>query len=412
MKPIGGKEMKLRTVANFAWLLWAFTAILTCLALLLLLTNNQSQGSLDWPRLLSDGVYVLDALVIGLIGAFVAARQGRNVIGWLLTGAGLASAGENFCQQYAVNAFIIRPGALPGGIIPLWLSQWLWVLPITAFLLIALLFPTGKFTASGWRWLGNSVSLGALLIVCFGAFYTELSFPDPYQNTIPNPVGLLDARALHLSWAIRLIIIYVTITSLATVFALGQRFYRSQGVERQQMKWVTYAVVLVTLAQVSLEGSGLGSPWSGLLENLISLALPVALGIAILRYRLYAIDIIIRRTLVYSVLTGLLALVYLGSVVLFQQLMRVGVGAGETPLVTIASTLAIAALFTPLRRRVQESIDRRFYRRKYDAEQILAVFAETVRNETALERLAGELLGVVQETLQPTQVALWLRKPE
>ncbi|MFN8487235.1 MAG: hypothetical protein U0350_06555 [Caldilineaceae bacterium] len=334
--------MKLLTGARLAWLLWTFTALLTILALWLLLTNNQSQGRYDWPRLLSDGAYVLDALVLGLVGVFVAARQGRNAIGWLLLGAGLAGAGENFCQQYAVNAFIIRPGVLPGGIIPLWLSQWLWILLIMAFFLIALLFPTGKFTAVGWRWLGNTIIVGVFIIICFCAFYSELTFTDPYQNTIANPVGLFDDRHLNVDWAIRIIVIYGSITSLATVFALGQRFYSARGIERQQMKWVTYAMILSALAQLSLENSGLGSPWSGLLENLLGLAVPVALGMAILRYRLYDIDIIIRRTLVYSVLTGLLVLVYFGSVVLFQQLMRVGVGAGETPLVTVASTLAIA----------------------------------------------------------------------
>jgi hypothetical protein len=185
------------------------------------------------------------------------------------------------------------------------------------------------------------------------------------------------------------------------------RFRRANGIERQQIKWLAYAAVFLAIA---LSASFVSS-YEGVAYLVIAalLCVPLAVGIAILRYRLYDIDVLINRTLVYGALTAALALVYIGSVVLLREVLAPLTGSSEPAIV--ASTLAIAALFNPLRRRIQNLIDKRFYRRKYDAAKVLAAFGTTVRDETELERLTAELLRVVDETMQPEFVGLWLREP-
>ena len=202
--------------------------------------------------------------------------------------------------------------------------------------------------------------------------------------------------------------------ALVATISLLVRLRRSKGVERQQVKWFTYAVVVLAtsalLAYVVLESIGIRwLEWVSLVPVMVGVVgLPVAVGIAILRYRLYNIDLLINRTLVYGSLTVVLALVYSGSVVLFQELFRTLTGS-DSQFAVVVSTLAIAALFQPLRRRIQASIDRRFYRKKYDARKTLEAFSAKLRDETDLDSLSGDLTGVVKETMQPTHVSLWLR---
>lgn len=193
------------------------------------------------------------------------------------------------------------------------------------------------------------------------------------------------------------------------------RFRRASGVERQQLKWFAFAGVLLLVTQVHQlpAGGNLPEPWDSFEEAASFALLPLAIGIAVLRYRLWDIDVIIRRTLVYSVLTVALALVYFGGVVLLQGLFTAVGGGEQSPFAVVLSTLAIAALFSPMRGRVQDGIDRRFYRRKYDAAQALAAFAATARDEVEIERLAAGLVQVIEETMQPVTVSLWLKsKPE
>jgi hypothetical protein len=196
------------------------------------------------------------------------------------------------------------------------------------------------------------------------------------------------------------------------LMALAVRFRRAGQVERQQMKWLFFATVVFVAAYIPVflvADFGNARNVFNYLWMIAMLLIPAAIGIAILRYRLFDIDVIIRKTLVYALLSGLLALVYFGSVVLLQNI--VGRAADEqSPLVIVVSTLIIAALFTPLRQRVQAFIDRRFYRQKYDAQQILAQFAQTARDEVEMEALTAELHRVIQETLQPETVVVWLKE--
>jgi hypothetical protein len=201
----------------------------------------------------------------------------------------------------------------------------------------------------------------------------------------------------------------------AFLFILGSQIYRYRRVstpeEKQQTKWFLYGFVFFIGLSTLSEAFGNANPFADEIGLLIFVFLPLSIGIAILRYRLFDIDIIIRRTLIYSIITAMLALFYFGSVVVLQQILRPLIGA-ESDLAIIISTLAIAALFNPLRHRVQDTIDHRFYRRKYDAQQVLARFAATARDEVELEKLTGELLNVVNETMQPTSASLWLKKTD
>ena len=194
--------------------------------------------------------------------------------------------------------------------------------------------------------------------------------------------------------------------------SLFVRFRRADPVERSQLKWLLYAggVFLIVYAGAGFASNLSGNDLFEIALLLSILSLPAAIAIAILRYRLYDINVVIRKTLVYTAVTALLALVYFGSVVLLQRLVSVLTGIEQSPLAVVVSTLAIAALFTPLRRRIQDAVDRRFYRKKYDAQQVLAQFALTARDETDLDPLLGELTRVVQETMQPEGVSVWLKK--
>jgi hypothetical protein len=275
---------------------------------------------------------------------------------------------------------------------------------IVTFLL--LLFPNGRLP--GWRW--RPV---AWFLVAYLAFFTLASWLSPIWNELrladlKKPIGLEGALPGMLSEAIYLSLPLPILLSGAAVVS---RFRRSAGEERQQLKWFTYAVsvmVVVFSAWLSLAVLGLVEA-SALTFALPMFGLPVAVGIAILRHRLYDIDVIINRTLVYGTLTALLALFYFGSVVVLQRLLAPLIG-GNEQIVVVASTLAIAALFQPLRRRIQSIIDRRFYRRKYDAAKTLQAFSARLREETDLTHLSDELITVVQDTLQPASISLWLRE--
>jgi hypothetical protein len=271
----------------------------------------------------------------------------------------------------------------------------------TTFLL--LLFPHGQLLSPHWRpvaWLAAVVTIAGTALLAIVPW--DLLNPGvPAQN----PVSVEGLRYLGIAPPVPIFVIGIPTTLLSTV-SLVLRFRRSRGEERQQLKWFVYAGVLIVGALfVPLLVPGAAS---SLLQLLVMPSLPVAAGIAILRYRLYDIDRIINRTLVYGALTASLALVYFASVVTLQYTFRTLTG-GESQLVIVASTLAIAALFQPLRRRIQIMIDRRFYRRKYDARRTLEAFSAKLRDETDLDALSNNLVGVVKETIQPAHVSLWLR---
>jgi hypothetical protein len=286
-------------------------------------------------------------------------------------------------------------------------------------LFLPLYFPDGRLLSPRWRpvlWLALLFSVG--FGVVFGALFPgEVDELSPgVGGDVPgvvNPLGVEALRLLDRVPQVDIILAVVLLVSvLCSVASLVVRFRRSDGEERQQMKWLTYAAAAnfaTLLLVMSLPADSAWYPAVNTLSNLVLAGLPVAVGIAVLRYRLYDIDRIINRTLVYGSLTVMLALIYFGGVAATQAIYRALTGQEQQPqLAVVVSTLAIAALFSPLRHRIQSFIDRRFYRRKYDARKTLEAFSAKLRDETDLDRLGDELMGVVHETIQPAHVSLWL----
>jgi hypothetical protein len=282
-------------------------------------------------------------------------------------------------------------------------NHWFYIIPfmfanVLAWPLLMIFFaiyPTGSFVPSWMRW----VSLYCVVFSMIWAF-----FPKAFGA----PSGWLSIFVL--------ISIFIIFGGILYAQVYRYRFHATQP-QRQQTKWMVFAVLIIVAKQIFVDvmaslanpapGAGMRLEIASILLELTFILVPLAVGIAIFRYRLWDIDLLIRRTLLYFMLTGLLALVYLGSVVVLQSLLRSLTGQGSS-LAVVVSTLGIAALFNPTRRRLQDLIDRRFYRQKYDADQALASFARTARQEVELEALTGELLGVVQKTVQPERLSIWL----
>ena len=295
---------------------------------------------------------------------------------------------------------------LPGSEALAWVSSWVWVLHIGLFLFLALLFPHGRPPSPRWRpfaWLvGVVVVVGALAV----ALWPETAAGFDLTN---YPIGI--EVATDVLNPVETILYALALVAMASLLV---RLRRSKGVERQQVKWFTYAVVVLAISAILayMVSETMGIRWLGWVSSVLVMVsvvgLPVAVGIAILRYHLYNIDLIINRTLVYGSLTAVLAGLYFSSIVLLQVLFRTLTGQ-KSQLVVVVSTLAIAALFNPLRRRIQGFIDRSFYRRKYDAVKTLEAFSAKLREETDLDTLSGDLIEVVEETMRPTHVSLWLR---
>jgi hypothetical protein len=351
------------------------------------------------------------ALAFTTIGALVASRRPENAIGWVFCVVGLVMLAEGFSESYANLALFAHSGSLPGGRVAAWASAWLGgpgLLGIFAFVL--LLFPDGRVPTRRWRPVAWVAATAIAVVTLLHAFR-----PGPLRNSafpsVTNPFGIEALGGVRdlLEFAAFLLMLGAV---LASAVSLVVRFGRARLLERQQIKWFAYAgafLVVVFVAGPTVLWSPAVPGWVWFCAFFLAVVgMPVCAGIAILRYRLYEIDIIINRTLVYGSLTATLVTLYFGSIVLLQRLFVLLTGERST-LAIVASTLLIAALFTPLRHRIQSFIDRRFYRSKYDAAKTLEAFSARLREETDLGTLADDLVGVVGQTMQPAHVSLWLR---
>jgi hypothetical protein len=348
--------------------------------------------------------------VFSIVAALIIARQPGNRVGWLLMVVGLTGVFPSFGT--ILDAMPSPPSEVtPGIFLLVWFDAWSWIPLIFPIFLIPLNFPTGRPPTQRWNWV-NWLALGLwLFFLVITPFFATVT-PNSEQWSLPNPIGFIPDAVVDgpfmIFWGAGLL----TLVS-ASVASLFVRYRRAQFRERQQIQWLLYAGALFVIVYgATFVLSDAGSQFSGLMNLVLLLsilAIPAAIAIAILRYRLYDIDVIIRKTLQYVVLTILLVLVYTGSVVLLQNLVENLTGE-QSPIVIVVSTLAIAALFNPLRSRVQDSIDRRFYRKKFDAEQTLAHFAATARDEVDLENLTKSLLQVVDDALQPEHTSIWIKK--
>ena len=343
-----------------------------------------------------------------IIGAIIASRLPANPLGWLYCAAACFSAVAHLSAEYAIYALLAQPGSLPAGQALAWL-EWVWILAPGCFVLSLLLFPNGHLPSSRWRWLAW---LSVLLTIA-GAVWLALS-PGVIGGlgSIRNPLGIEGLPSGY--EPVQTIILFLLF--VASISTLVLRLRRARGVERQQIKWPAYTAVMAASGGVVTYtlSEAVGSrwlEWAGFVILIVAfVSFPISLGIAIVRYRLYEIDTLINRTLVYGALTVLLAVVYFGGVTATQAIFRTLTGQEQQPqLAVVVSTLVIAALFNPLRHRIQAFTDRRFYRSKYDAAKTLEAFSAKLRDETDLDALSEDLVGVVRETMQPAHVSLWLR---
>ena len=360
-----------------------------------------------------DAAVVVLTVSFSAVGALIASHRPENAIGWIFCAAALFQGLPTFGYEYATYALITRPGSLPLGAEMSWVSNWIWAPGLGLILVfLPLLFPDGHLPSRRWRlvaWLGG-VSTGMIALLAL-----ILLWPERGTALLRAPASDEDGAAWILDLLVEAVAFPLMLAAgLAAVISLFVRFHRARGEERQQIKWFAYAATLTLIWICVLEGipdwNRLFEAITGVLSLFVVPSIPIAAGIAIFRYRLYDIDRIINRTLVYGSLTATLAAVYLGGVVSLQYLFRVLTGQ-ESQLAVVASTLTIAALFVSLRRRVQGFVDRRFYRRKYDAAKTLTDFSAKLRDETDLDALNEELVSVVRETMQPEHVSLWLRIP-
>jgi len=400
--------MSYRAAYWLAWTLWGLSLTLTVLALLLLALNLFRPHTYTFDSWLDS---TLNAVFFSTVGAIVASRRRENLVGWLLCLYALAQSIYHFGAQYAIYTLLAQPNSLPAGEAMAWVSSWLLPIIIGFSVLYILLFPTGRLPSRRWRWVTWLTVAFVLVGAILGAFS---SGPVDGLGPIRNPLGLEGFSDVSDSIVFTMVALVLLVAAASSVF---MRLRRATGVERQQIKWFAYAAAATIMGLVLAYGipEVIDVPrWFerigyAILLSLIP-AIPISIGIAILRYRLYDIDLLINRTLVYGSLTATLLLVYFGGVATMQAVFRALTGQEQqAQLAVVVSTLAIAALFDPLRRRIQSFIDRRFYRRKYDAARTLDAFSARLRDETDLDSLNAELITVVKETMQPVHVSLWLR---
>jgi hypothetical protein len=402
MSPHGRPARPRRWPAWSAWALWA----LAVLGLATVPWFDQLLRQARRPELTQLGAstipYLLAVVIAATVGALLASRRPAHPVGWLLLTLGLSVAASGVADGYARYGLVARPGALPA-------ARWVAVYsPATLFMGLAcvgfvlLLTPTGSPPSPRWRWwarVAAAAPAGFLVALTIGP---GLVIP-PYESAVdPVTVPAL-AGAVRITIATAFVL---TVGALAVgAWSLVVRFRHARGVERQQLRWIAFAAALTGVAAaVVLAGMALGTAVVPLLAIGVCLAiLPLATGAARLRYRLYDLDRIVSRTLAYGLLTVLLGVGYAAIVLGLGQLLG-----RRSSLAVAVATLAVAGAFQPARRRVQRVVDQRFDRRRYDATRTIQGFSARLRQQTDLDTLSAELLGVVEQTMQPTRVSLWL----
>jgi hypothetical protein len=362
------------------------------------LTSRAGAGE-TVPQGIYEALWVTVGVPFSVMGALICARRPWNRIGWLMLAAGLSSTAFHFGGWY-----VLYEGAVPARWLVAWIVTGIWVPALSAMMFLLLLYPTGQLVSRWWRPVAWAAGAWGILGVTVMALNPELAGPG-----LSNPIGLRGAarefltKAIESGVALGSLIVLLLISLLSLVI----RFRRARGVERQQLKWLVYAASLA--AATTFFPPVYWWTW-GILPWLSVWTIPVAIGVAVLRYHLYDIDRLINRTLVYGLLTATLGLGYAAMVLLLGQLFG-GIGTEPPSWVIAVATLVVAALFQPARRRIQEAVDRRFNRRRYDAAKTIEAFTSRLREQIDLDTLTAELLAVVNQTTEPTMASVWLRPP-
>jgi hypothetical protein len=399
-----------RTAGRVAWSLWGLAMVLEVAAIGLWLANHAILVSRFGSTQFQPQVFLVPGYAT--VGAVIAARR-RNRIGWLFVAFGLASALLAFAESYFVRGAMLTPGSLPAARMVGWIASVLWPSGFLFLGLLSLLFPDGRLPSPRWR------AVAVALAISWTGFILNIAFTPGRMTlqglTTTNPMGI--AALGHPTWTAvtqgDAVIAVVTLGAAALAPLL--RFRRADPVQRQQLKW--FAFVIGICGASALVASALTGVlpvvatvlWGIAIAGVV-VGLPAAVGLAILRYRLYDIDRLISRAVVYATLTAVLGLGYAGAVLALGQLFG-GVGERTPSWAVAGATLAVAALFQPARRRIQAVVDRRFNRRKYNTATTIQAFSTRLRDQIDLDTLSSELLAVVGQTMEPTRVSLWLRPP-
>jgi hypothetical protein len=405
---------------------WAATVVLVVMALVLLAKNGPAPSfgriaAAHGQRTVAAAAGALCTLAFASVGAAVVWHRRHHVVGWLFCLGGLALAVQAFAAFYATHALVASPGSLPGGRVMGWLGTWvsapaLLLIPLFCFLL----FPDGRVPSAGWR---AVAWLDGLILAMTTLGLAVRPGPLVVLPSVANPFGTSGIVARVADGVVVMAALLLPLAVAASVGALIVRLRRARGPRRQQLKWFASAAALVAVIAIPVLPAQAVAPagWAdaALVVLIVAIAcLPVSAGIAILRYRLFDIDVLLNRALVYSTVTSVLGASYAGVVLALGALLPgVGVGGalggrggGSGSSLTVAiATLTVAAMFQPARRRVQDVVDRRFNRRRYDTQRTVEAFAAQLRQQTDLDVLVTELMGVVNRTMEPTQASLWLR---
>lgn len=399
--------MSSRTATRIAWTLWGVCVAMLLFVLLLGFLSRHADSPLEEGA--TGFLFVLPMLAFPTVGAVVASRRPLHPVGWLFLAVGLLFAVGGLAPAYVEYDRYVNPGVLPATRLFVWSISWIDTMVFLSIAFLLLLFPTGKLPSRRWRpvlWLAIGTSSIAFVT---SAFKPGLIWPDTLRMENPLGIEALDGTLRAVDDLIWIAFVATIVLSGASVVA---RFRGSRGDERQQLKWIALAALLVVTGFLSANLTSLVGPaGEAVLLGFFAAALatiPITAGIAILRYRLYDIDRVISRTLVYLSLTVVLGASYFGLVLAGQALFSSF--AGGSNLAIAVSTLVVAALFLPLRSRVQGVVDRRFNRRRYDAQKTLEAFGTRLREQIDLGTLSGDLRTAVDETMQPAHVSLWLRE--
>jgi len=397
-----------------SWIPWALAFLTTIGALVtfvdVLDAPHNRASVIAIARIALDAVF---KIAFAVVGALILSRLARNRIGGLLMFIGVATGGIGALVSLAASG--ANSGAEPTltDSLLVWQSMWSWWLLMGPLFLLLLIFPTGRLLSRRWRWVVGMLGL------LFASFMAAATLSPEWRETdsgrvVANPiVSLRTSAALPLEAFLGIWSIALAGTAMLCVLSVFVRYRRADIVERRQLNWFLFTCAIfiaIYVASALAVTVGVESPeWMGPLLNIAFIGFPVSIGIAILRHRLFDIDVIIRRTATYAIVSAALAIVYFGANVIAQGVIG-ALGGQRNEVAIVASTLAVAALFSPIRRRVQNTIDRRFNRQRYDADKVVADFAEYAAHETDLAALQTRIVGVVAETIQPRQVTVWVRE--
>jgi hypothetical protein len=402
--------MNRRRVTRLVWTLFGVISLLALATAVHALVNRAPDD--PFLRLGGSIIWILFPMVFAFLAALIITHRPRNLVGWLLMLPALGFALGNPADVFLGSLASVPAAPTLAYLLVVWYDSWYWLFLVIPLLLIPLVFPTGSPISRRWQWVFVAVvglGVSAMLLLTFSQ---EIGPPEATW-TVQNPLGFISTQLL--GFITPPLVLGLGLLSILCVTSIFVRFRQASVVERAQIKWLLYACGLFVAAYAPLlvlnvdTEEWLSTDLLNLLFVLSILTIPAAISIAILRYRLWDIDLIIRKTLVYLGITALLAVVYFGLVTLLQKLFSSVIGNQQSPISIVVSTLAIAALFNPFRRQIQNFIDQRFYRRKYDAERALQVFAVSLREEVDIAMLNERFLAVVVETMQPDSASLWLK---